>query len=113
MTRIVVDLPAPLGPMNPVTWPGATVNDMPSSASTGPNRLRSPLTSIVASLILAAFSPVDVCLRKRLYASAGISPVSAAETWLIPGTWHCRVQVTQPRPEPGGAHAGEKDTGRS
>ena len=44
MTRIVVDLPAPFGPTNPVTCPGRTVNDMPSSASTGPNRLRSPRT---------------------------------------------------------------------
>ena len=44
----MVDFPAPLGPMNPVTWPGCTVNDMPSSASTGPNSFRSPLHSIEA-----------------------------------------------------------------
>ena len=50
ITRIVVDLPAPLGPTNPVTWPGRTVNDIPSSATAGPNRLRRPLTSIVASI---------------------------------------------------------------
>src|SRR5579859_1281602 len=50
ITRIVVDLPAPLGPTKPVTCPGATVNDMPSSATVGPNRLRSPLTSIVVSM---------------------------------------------------------------
>ena len=50
ITRIVVDLPAPLGPTNPVTCPGCTVKDIPSSATVGPNRLRSPLTSMVASI---------------------------------------------------------------
>ena len=48
---MVVDLPAPFGPTNPVTCPGWTVNDIPSRASVGPNRLRSPLTSMVALLI--------------------------------------------------------------
>ena len=48
---MVVDLPAPFGPTKPVTWPGSTVNVMPSSASVGPNRLRSPATSIVASMV--------------------------------------------------------------
>ncbi len=47
---MVVDLPAPFGPTNPVTWPGWTVNVIPSRAMTGPNRLRRPLTSIVASM---------------------------------------------------------------
>ena len=50
MTRIVVDLPAPLGPTNPVTCPGATVNDRPSSATVDPKRLRRPATSIVVSM---------------------------------------------------------------
>jgi len=48
MTRMVVDLPAPFGPTKPVTWPGRTVNVIPSSACTGPNRLRSPSISILA-----------------------------------------------------------------
>src|SRR5579864_7421641 len=51
MTRIVVDLPAPLGPTNPVTWPGWTVNVISSRATVGPNRLRRLLTSIVASML--------------------------------------------------------------
>ena len=51
ITRIVVDLPAPFGPTKPVTWPGRTVKDIPSSATAGPNRLRSPATSIVASMV--------------------------------------------------------------
>ena len=34
--RIVVDLPAPFGPRNPVTLPGATVKSAWSTASRGP-----------------------------------------------------------------------------
>ena len=51
--------PAPLGPTKPVTAPGQTVNDIPSKASAGPNRFRSPVTSIVASLIWFVPKPVD------------------------------------------------------
>ena len=51
---MVVDLPAPFGPTKPVTWPGWTAKDMPSRASVGPNRLRSPATSIVASMVTEA-----------------------------------------------------------
>jgi len=36
ITRIVVDLPAPFGPTKPVTWPGVTMNVIPSRASTDP-----------------------------------------------------------------------------
>ena len=43
--------PAPLGPTNPVTCRGGTVNDIPSRARVGPNRLRRPVTSIVASML--------------------------------------------------------------
>src|SRR3984885_8015123 len=50
ITRIVVDLPAPFGPTNPVTLPGATANDRPSRATVSPNRFRTRLTSIVASM---------------------------------------------------------------
>ncbi|GAA3312850.1 hypothetical protein GCM10020219_023620 [Nonomuraea dietziae] len=50
MTRIVVDLPAPLGPTKPVTCPGSTVNDIPSSATVDPKRLRTSLTSMVARM---------------------------------------------------------------
>ena len=60
MTRIVVDLPAPFGPTKPVTWPGWTVNDMPSSARVGPNRFRSPDTSIVACISVSFPSVVGV-----------------------------------------------------
>ena len=34
--RMVVDLPAPLGPRKPTIWPGATLNDTSRMAATGP-----------------------------------------------------------------------------
>jgi hypothetical protein len=34
--RIAVVLPAPLGPTKPNIWPFATVNEMPSRATTSP-----------------------------------------------------------------------------
>jgi len=46
----VTGFPAPFGPTNPVTWPGWTMNVMPFRASLAPNRLRRPVTSMVASI---------------------------------------------------------------
>ena len=46
--RRVVVLPAPFGPRNPVTRPGRTVKLSPSTAVTGPNRLLTWWTSIMA-----------------------------------------------------------------
>src|SRR5215470_8657371 len=46
MTRIVVDLPAPFGPRNPVTLPGSTVKLRSSTATLVPKRLVKLLTSI-------------------------------------------------------------------
>ncbi len=45
--RIVVDLPEPFGPRNPVTEPGRTENDSRSTATVEPNRLLSSRTSII------------------------------------------------------------------
>ena len=45
--RIVVDLPAPFGPRNPVTWPGRTVNVRFCTAGVEPKCLVSPCTSIM------------------------------------------------------------------
>src|SRR6266699_2917443 len=75
ITRIVVDLPAPLGPTKPVTCPGWTQNVIPSSATVGPNLLRKPLTSIVASM------PATVEKRGRCCRHAGepSSPSLASE----------------------------------
>src|SRR3954454_21083797 len=45
--RIVVVLPAPLGPRKPTILPGLALNEAPSSATTGPYRLvRSTISSI-------------------------------------------------------------------
>src|SRR6056297_1162575 len=53
----VVDLPAPFGPMRPVSDPSATENVAPSTATTPPNALRRPSTSSsgdsIASLVTA------------------------------------------------------------
>src|SRR3984885_10632361 len=84
-TRIVVDFPAPLGRTKPVTWPGETVNVIPSSASVGPNRLRSPDTSMVASLMRSPFS-VGEC---PFDAGCTPGPVSARCRWLGP-SWDRR-----------------------
>src|SRR5258705_3454216 len=45
--RIVVDLPAPLGPRKPVTMPGWTTKSRPSTASLSPYRLLRVSTSIM------------------------------------------------------------------
>src|SRR5882724_7255327 len=50
ITRIVVVLPAPVGPRKPVTFPGWTAKLSPSTAVTGPKRLVSPLTSMTTAL---------------------------------------------------------------
>src|SRR5687767_14063989 len=47
MTRIVVVLPAPLGPRKPVTRPGSATKLMSSTAVKAPYRLVSPWTSIM------------------------------------------------------------------
>lgn len=44
--RMVVVLPAPLGPRKPVMTPGSTEKLRLSTAVTGPNRLVRPVTSI-------------------------------------------------------------------
>jgi hypothetical protein len=45
--RIVVDLPAPLGPRKPVTIPGLTTKLMSSTASFSPYRLLTCSISII------------------------------------------------------------------
>jgi hypothetical protein len=55
-TRIVVDLPEPLGPRNPCTSPVPTVRSSPSSARVGPNVLTRPEVSIAAGMPAAPSS---------------------------------------------------------
>ena len=47
--RISVDLPAPFGPSSPKISPGATENEMPSTAVKSPKRLTMFRTSTAAS----------------------------------------------------------------
>src|SRR5215467_14685383 len=47
--RTAVLLPAPLGPSRPSTLPALTARSIPSSATTGPNRLTSPRAPIAGS----------------------------------------------------------------
>jgi hypothetical protein len=77
---MVVDLPAPLGPTKPVTWPGRTVNVIPSSACTGPNRLRSPSISIVAFIGRRSRSPGARRVCPRPYARRPMTPPGPAVT---------------------------------
>ena len=87
-TRIVVDLPAPLGPRKPCTSPPATVRSSPSRARVVPNVLTSPRismtrfahadarlhTSSVISEIIQNHSCVDPEQRDRLRRAARRRP---------------------------------------
>jgi hypothetical protein len=66
---MVVVLPAPLGPTNPVTCPSATLNEIPSRATADPKRLRRPVTSMVAFMLVKVRSrlPVVVALSSDLF----------------------------------------------
>jgi hypothetical protein len=52
--RMVVDLPDPLVPGNPVTVPGRTTKDRSSTATTSPKRFERPRASIMAIATLSA-----------------------------------------------------------
>src|SRR5262245_44261032 len=56
--RTAVVLPAPLGPSSPNTVPAGTAKSMPSSATTWPNRSRSPATASAGSLLPPPWHPV-------------------------------------------------------
>src|SRR5690606_17144504 len=51
INRIVVVLPAPLGPRNPVTTPGSTVQVRSSTARVRPNTLVNAVNSIIAAIM--------------------------------------------------------------
>src|SRR6478752_425501 len=55
--RIVVDLPAPFGPRNPVTTPGRTVKLRRSTATFDPYRLVRPCSSIMRINLRARETP--------------------------------------------------------
>src|SRR5207247_7129544 len=52
--RMVVDLPAPLGPRNPKISPLLTLNEMWSTATKSPNRLTRSSTSTAQPVVSAA-----------------------------------------------------------
>src|SRR6195952_78634 len=62
--RIVVDLPAPLGPRNPVTIPGCTEKDRLSTAVFSPYIL----VRAVSSIMGVAFPGVDLHARESVAA---------------------------------------------
>src|SRR3954470_2561975 len=68
--RMVVVLPAPLGPRKPVTDPGSTVNERSETARTGPNALLSsrPWTRTAPAV---AVLPIEMGLSCRS-AAAGL-----------------------------------------
>src|SRR5829696_7664752 len=105
MSCRVVDLPAPLGPRNPVTFPGSTQNDSPSTARLPPNSLVRPMASIrmaVTSAYSVAMAVSTSVLAARLAGQAAASsptaPSPARATQQLPDR-HGRVQ--QPGPQGG------------
>src|SRR5688572_4666216 len=74
--RSVVDLPAPFGPRKPVTRPAGTSNVRSRTATTGPNRLPSPRTSIVTATPLPVRPGAVVTRSRHLRPTAGaVSPL--------------------------------------
>src|SRR5215470_3661227 len=61
MSRMVVDLPAPLGPRKPSTSPRGTLRVMPSTALSAPKLLTSPSASIRAVIGSLPTNLVLIC----------------------------------------------------
>src|SRR5688572_24525428 len=74
--RSVVDLPAPLGPNNPVIWPSRATNFTPRTAATLPKDLNRPRASNMDEDSSRAWP--GQCDEKRhgleLFGAAGIEP---------------------------------------
>ena len=81
--RIVVDLPAPFGPTKPVTRPGSTVNDSPSTATVRPYRLRSPRHWMRASPKPAAAPASTRPIPSRAHQSRDEGPAQEP----VPASW--------------------------
>src|ERR1700751_1478824 len=79
MSRIVVVLPAPFGPRNPVILPGATLNDKLSTATVSPYRLVRPRASIMYAAPSGRRSPDAV--------ASGLLPVSGKDAIVRVGPW--------------------------
>src|SRR3954463_12837686 len=100
MRRVVV-LPAPLGPRKPVTDPGWTVKESPSTARTEPKVLLSPLTSTRTGSKRGAepavLAPPSSSVRSVGPIQAHAEPLSAHC-----GTGRRGGRGTAPRPGEGG-----------
>src|SRR3954469_16622227 len=59
--RMVVDLPAPLGPRKPSTSPFSTVNEMPSTARFGPKAFTRLSMRIIGRQLRAATAEFQGC----------------------------------------------------
>src|SRR6202035_214146 len=80
-TRIVVVLPAPLGPRKPCTSPGATVRSSPSRARVRPNDLLRPATSITAVMrptLTLNSQNHERYVSSKLYPWGGVGGVTAS-----------------------------------
>src|SRR6266550_2604203 len=62
--RMVVDLPAPLGPRKPSTSPRSTENETPSTARLGPNVLTKFSTFIMLNTLLNHNDQFDIAVFK-------------------------------------------------
>src|SRR5215471_9077972 len=82
ISRIVVDLPAPFGPRNPVTLPGSTANDRWSTATLCPKRLVRSRTSIIwiPSYVRLYRLAVEFALGRGERGRWLRSPLAAAQT---------------------------------
>src|SRR6185295_5596418 len=81
--RMVVDLPAPLGPRKPSTSPRSTEKEIPSTARFGPNVFTRFSTLIMPVVLKVTAGGMEICsaapVVKRIPAS-GIAPSPAGES---------------------------------
>src|SRR3954467_5939757 len=107
MRRVVV-LPAPLGPRKPVTDPGWTVKESPSTARTEPKVLLSPLTSTRTGSKRGA-EPAG-----RALSSSSVRSVGPIQAHAEPLSAHCgtgRRGAGGPPPGRGGGGGGPPPPG--
>ena len=111
--RIVVDLPAPLGPRNPNTSPFATVNEIPFTAVIRPNDFFKFWTLIIPSLrqfacvshsIFSKFQVPDFFLAGRFANRI----TCASPEWRRGRESNPRIEVLQTPTLPLGYPAGKK-----
>ena len=96
--RIVVDLPAPLGPSSPKQTPGGTTRSRPSTAVIWPKRLTTPRSSIDA---------LSSCTTLRVAAPAGgPARFSATGPRARRRRWRTRSRRVRRHPTRAGAAAG-------